>query len=338
MLENRISARTLFTRSFNLHRWMYWMFCRCCCSSCCGSCFWFVWLLLVVDGTANIVIILDEITGLGQYLFLFPAGECSGALLQHVAAARHLVLLVYKAIVERFLGVDDGAMGRCKAEQMEATLLLVLAAHINRWNSIVFNLPEALTWPSDSDSKAKNGSNIFILHFSLFPLYGWLSSLLFSSISFGWVAVFAARPFVRLQASLLTAIVAASNWQCACALYLGELYTVRKECERNQPGNFRSLAWVELRLGELLRSIIVGRLVGIWLIEAGRVTSMTRARAHTKVQRTTTGLSWGTSISRSLSINHFANVESMFVLIKILLGFSQILFVFVCAVLLLRAN
>lgn len=65
---------------------------------------------------------------------------------------------------------------------------------------------------------------------------------------------------------------------------------------------------------------------------------MTRARAHTKVQRTTTGLSWGTSISRSLSINHFANVESMFVLIKILLGFSQILFVFVCAVLLLRAN
>lgn len=92
-----------------------------------------MWLLLVVDGTANILIILDEITGLGQYLFLLPAGERSGAILQHAAAARHLVLLVYKAIVERFLGEDDGGLGHCKAEQMEATLLLLLlAAQVNR--------------------------------------------------------------------------------------------------------------------------------------------------------------------------------------------------------------
>lgn len=131
-LENRISARTLFARSFNLLRWQCWMLrCgSCCCCCCCflGRCC--VWLLLVVDCTANILIVLDEITGLGQYPFLFPAGERGGAFLQQAAAARHLVLLVCKAIVERLLGEDDaslrqwsnGGIGHCRAAQMGARL------------------------------------------------------------------------------------------------------------------------------------------------------------------------------------------------------------------------
>lgn len=177
-------------------------------------------------------------------------------------------------------------------------------------------------------------------HFSLY-MDGFLplsSFSVFSSISFGWLAVFAARPFARLQAPLLTAIVVASNWQCACALHLGN--STQREKNANETSQATSDLSLELScaLGSCLdRLLPVCRSVGSYLLGAGRASPMTRARAHTKVQRTTTGLS-STSISRSLSINHFANVESMFVLIKILSGFSQVLFVFVCALLLLRAN